>query len=284
MINFPSKFIYKNGRILGPKVKNPAPIKKLMSVNMHFSVPCRAFRTFLPFLATVFLSSCAKENSFDCVKSTGRIVTEKRDLPAFNELKVSGNAEVILVPDSVYYAEVRCGENLQKKVETTVTNQILEIRNLNKCNWVRSYDKPMEITLHLPQLKTISHDGFGTIRSAGPLKFDQLFLHVTGAGDLDLETETGLLWLDMYELGNVKLRGQTKDLKAMVMSSGKLECGDLRATEASLLVAGDGDATVNVSGTLGATLTGRGNVYYFGSPALVNREGAGKGQVIHKEN
>src|SRR5688572_6814 len=124
----------------------------------------QTFLTFSGVFATVFLAGCAKENAFDCLKSTGKIVTETRQLAAFNTIHVKDNLDVTLIPDSVYYAEVTCGDNLQANVNTEIRNGELWIENINKCNWVRSYKKPMEVKVHLPKLHSIFHDGFGKIK------------------------------------------------------------------------------------------------------------------------
>src|SRR5688572_19597154 len=131
---------------------------------MHFLNFRQAIHTFYAAAATVLLTGCAKENAFDCVKSTGKIVTETRQLAAFNTIHVKDNLNVTLIPDSVYYAEVLCGENLQANVNTEIKNGELYIENINKCNWVRSYKNPMEVKVHLPKLHSIFHDGFGKIK------------------------------------------------------------------------------------------------------------------------
>jgi hypothetical protein len=250
---------------------------------MQFLTSRKAFFTFSGILASVFLTGCAKDNAFDCVKSTGKIVTETRELVAFNTIRVKDNLNITLIPDSVYFAEVTCGENLQANVNTEIKNGELWIENINKCNWVRSFKKPMEVKVHLPQLSTIFHDGFGTIKNEGILKSDLVFVHLSSAGDIKLMLNCRSLLLDMYEVGNVELTGQTREFHAMVMNEGNLEAADLNCDDIYLKKEGVGYANLQAQRLISATINGIGNAYYKGKPTEIYQDGKGPGKLIKVE-
>ena len=230
--------------------------------------------------ATVFLSGCQKENAFDCLKSTGSIVTETRPLSPFRTIKVFDNLKVTIVADTVHFAEVKAGDNLQENILTEVKSGELWISNINKCNWVRSYHKPLEVRVHVKSLLNVFHDGDATVSTANTLPADTIFLHLTGAGDLDLELNTQTIWLDMYELGSNKLRGSSHNLDGLVMGLGKLEAAGLKCRTVSLDMGSEGYAKVNAEQKLSANITGNGNVYYLNQPAEIYRTGAGKGKIL----
>jgi len=237
-------------------------------------------RTFLLLYTTVLFSSCQKENAFDCLKSTGKIKTEIRSLPPFNTLKVYDNLDVILVQDSEWYAEVKAGENLQGNILTEVKNGELQVTNINKCNWIRSYKKPMEIRIHLPQILNIFQLGYGTISNENTLKNDTIFLHLVGAGDIDLRLESKRIWMDMYELGNIKLAGTNNLLTAYVGGNGILHAENLVNQEISMQVGNSGDAHVKAEAFLGAYIKSSGSVYYYGSPQRTDFGNSGTGQFV----
>ncbi len=243
---------------------------------MHF------FRslTFSLLFTTVFLGGCQKENAFDCFKSTGAIKTETRPLPPFRTLRVFDNLEVTIVADHETYAEVAAGDNLLENIETKVENGELSVRNINKCNWVRNYDKPLKVRLHVAKLKDIFHDGDGLLRSENTLPCDTLFLHITGAGDTDFLLNTESVWLDMYELGEVRLSGNNRFLTAYVLSQGSLKAKDLKSQEAFVKTTWLGHAYLTVDQTLQAEIIGPGNVYYYGTPPNIQTSGNGTGKVI----
>ena len=239
--------------------------------------------TFSFVFATVLLGSCQKENAFDCVKSTGKIVTETRELPPFRILKVYDNLDVKIVADTKHFVEVKAGKNLQENVLAEVKNGELWLQNINKCNWVRSYKKPMEVTVHTPRLTDIVHDGFGTISSESPLPADTIFLHLTSAGNYDLNVKTYSIWLDMYETGDMKLRGTNQKLLAYNYSMGRLFASDLQNQEAIVQVSHLGDAYVDATKVLHAKIESKGNVYYKNQPDNLSRSGNGSGQLIQQK-
>lgn len=239
----------------------------------------RRLFTFSLVFPTLLLAGCQKENAFDCLKSTGKVKTETRQLAPFRTIRVFDNLKVTIVADTAHFAEVKAGDNLQENILTEVKNGELWVRNINKCNWVRSYDKPTEIKLHLPKIQTIYHEGFGTISSENTLPADTIFLHLIGAGDINLDLKTRRVWLDMYELGDIRLRGTNIELIGFVHHFGSLQASSLFSQDAFLHLTGEGAAHVQASRNLGATIEGNGNVYYYNQPAYLDRHGAGKGSL-----
>src|SRR5688572_25398055 len=135
------------------------------------------FLTFSLLYPTVLLLGCQKENAPDCLKSTGKTETETRPLESFRTLRIFDNLEVTVVADSVHYVEVTAGKNLIGNIETEVKNGELSLRNINKCNWVRSYDKPFKVRVHTRELIDVFHDGDATLSSENVFPASTLFLH-----------------------------------------------------------------------------------------------------------
>ena len=237
------------------------------------------FLTFSLLLPTVLLWGCQKENVWDCVKSTGPVQTEIRPLAPFRTLRIFDNVAVTVVEDSIHFAEVTAGENLHKKLITEVRNGELTVRNINKCNWVRSYKNPLQIRLHVAKLKDVFHDGDVLLKSENRFPADTLFLHVTGAGDTELELETETVWLDMYELGDVRLSGNNRSLTAFVLSNGSLKAEGLLNEEAFVKITDQGQAFLQVSKLLTAEINGLGNVYFTGPTPQIRTSGNGPGEV-----
>jgi hypothetical protein len=241
------------------------------------------FLTFSLLYPTVFLLGCQEENALDCLKSTGKIKTETRHLASFRSLRVFDNLEVTVVEDTAHFVEVTAGNNLLENIRTEVRNGELSLRNINKCNWVRSYDKPFRIRVHTRELQDIFHDGDAKLSSENALPARNLFLHITGAGDTDLELKTETVWLDMYELGEVRLHGASNQLTAYILSMGSLKAEGLTTKEASLKLTDQGQAFLKVSEVLNAEINGPGNVFYRGSATQIKTFGNGSGKVLKLE-
>ncbi len=234
----------------------------------------------LPLLAA--LSACGPKAG--CLTSAGPVVTERRELPAgLRDIYADDNVDLILVQDarSAPYAEVRAGQNLLAGLETRAEGRRLVVSNSATCNWARTYDQPLEVTLHLPRLTNIFLRGFGNIRTEGRFRQDSLFFHVIGAGNLDLNVETTYLWGEQYELGDVTVQGQTRELLLTVGGNGRFFGQGLRAGTCYFNTnrGANGDAHIRATDILSGTIRGTGNVYYYGRPTYLGIERSGAGQA-----
>lgn len=116
-------------------------------------------------LIASFFAGCKKENMCDCFKRTGPIVRESRDLSGFDRIMVENNVNVFITQDSVFKVEIEAGDNIEALIKTEVVDGTLYCRNKNRCNWARSYKKPLNIYITMPVIKYITSDGTGNITS-----------------------------------------------------------------------------------------------------------------------
>ncbi|GAA3930204.1 hypothetical protein GCM10022406_14450 [Hymenobacter algoricola] len=230
----------------------------------------------------LLLGACGEDHETDCLKSTGKVVTERRALAPFGIVTAYDNVDVTLVQDAETYAEVRAGQNLQSDLELTVADGHLTIRNTSRCNWVRRYDTPREVTLHLPRLTDLFLRGQGNVRTAGNFRADTLFCHLVGAGDYDLDISSNYLNLDMYELGDISIRGRADDCHLTVGGSGRLRAQGLQTQQCYVKMTRDseGDAFVAFTGFLDVVHDGTGTVHYQGNPQQVGVRITDKGKVV----
>ncbi|GAA4379987.1 head GIN domain-containing protein [Hymenobacter koreensis] len=237
-----------------------------------------------PLLLAVLLSfgGCRKDHELDCFKSNGKVTVERRELKPFTTLRVFDNIEVIVVQDSERYAEVRTGRNLQEDIVLDERDNTLRISNTSRCNWVRRYDVPRQVFLHTPNLKEVFHIGEKVVRSEGPFRQDTLFLHLSRAGDIEFDVESNYLWVDQYELGDMRLSGHTNELHATVGDLGSLYAKPLRARRGfvTLNFNGDGNAHVTATELISADIEGPGSLYYAGSPPERYFRITGKGRAV----
>lgn len=228
------------------------------------------------------LSACGSDAN--CLTSTGPIVTERRAMPAGLRIVYAGdNVDLILVQDTLNapYAEVRAGKNLLSSLETRLEGDQLTLSNNAKCNWARTYDSPREVTLHVPNIENVFLRGSGNVRTAGRFKQKAIFFHLQSAGDMDLDIQSDYLWVDLYELGDVTVRGQTRELNLTVDGNGRFFGQNLRTRTCYFNTnrGGNGNAHILATETLGGTIRGNGTVYYAGNPIYLDLRFTGHGQA-----
>jgi hypothetical protein len=231
------------------------------------------------------LTGCGEGHETDCLKSTGKVVTERRELSAFQVIAAYDNVNVTLVQDTETFAEVRAGKNLQADIELTVTNGELVIHNTSRCNWARTYNTPREVTLHLPRLHDVFLRGQGNVRTAANFRADTLFCHLVGAGDFDLDITSSYMNMDMYELGDITLRGRADDFHLLIGGNGSLYARDLQTRECYFTFNHDsnGNAHVRASNYLGGNNAGTGTLSYLGTPLQTGITITGKGKAVQEK-
>ncbi len=226
------------------------------------------------------LSTCGPGHGTDCLKSTGSIITERRDVAAgLVTVTAFDNVDLRLVQDPQTYAEVRAGKNLIGDIVLTRKGDALEISNTSTCNWARSYDTPREVTLHLPRILNVFLRGQGNGSTVGEFQQDTMFCHLIGAGDFNLNLRARYLNVDQYELGDMTLHGTADELNFTVGGSGRLFAQDLalRRCYFNMTRDSDGDAHVRATDALYGTVAGSGTLYYGGSPTNIGVKVTGKG-------
>ncbi|MBO3269190.1 GIN domain-containing protein [Hymenobacter defluvii] len=241
--------------------------------------PTRLLRIGLASGLLLLLTACGDGHETDCLKRTGPITTERREVAAFEQIYIHDNVEVILVQDSVTYAEVRTGKNLQEDIELTTSGNQLIINNTSRCNWTRRYDVPREITVHTPSVLDVFQSDQSSLRIPEPFRADRFFYHFLGAGDADLNLDVQYLNMDMYELGDVTLRGTvTGDAVTLLGGSGTLHATTLAARNLTLQTTRSsiGDAHMRATETLRVYHAGAGTVHYRAPTSHVEVTGKGK--------
>lgn len=228
------------------------------------------------------LPGCQKENMGDCFKSTGSVTTESRSLMPFKHLEVEDNVNVQIIFDNNTFAEVEAGKNLLSLIETEVRDETLFVRNNNKCNWVRSYKVPVNVTVHCPQLNSIISRGYGEVETLDTVRTDGFFAEQwLASGKLKLKLNTPSVYLKSHTgPADYECSGVVDYLYAYNSSQGIFKLAEIEARKALIWNKGTGDIHVNVSDSLDMIIEHLGDVYYTGDPDFVEAEITGSGEAI----
>ena len=229
---------------------------------------------------TVGLTTCGPGHGTDCIKSTGPVITQRREVaPGLVTVTAFDNVDLRLVQDTQTYAEVRAGENLIGDIVLMRKGNALEISNTSRCNWARSYDAPREVTLHLPRILNVFLRGQGNGSTVGQFRQDTIFFHLIGAGDYSLNVGARQLFVDLYELGDITVQGSAEEMNFTLGGSGRLFAQGLRLKRCYFTTTrdSDGDAHVRATDAIAGTVAGNGTFYYGGPPAATDIKVTGRG-------
>ena len=168
-------------------------------------------------------------------------------------------------------------------VETEISGKELLIRNKNKCDFLRSFDKNISLELHIKTFNMLLYNGNGDITLFDTLNTDVFsFESNDGAGSIKLlvnATET----IDISVIGgfiDLNLFGKGKNLNLYSSGTGWIYTQNYLCEYASVENRSTGDCLVNASKELKCFIRNSGNIKYIGNPVISLEENSGNGRVI----
>jgi hypothetical protein len=190
------------------------------------------------------------------IRGSGNVTTEDRAVSGFTEVLLAGAGDLSIEVTGSESLSIEAEDNLLPKITTVVSNNRLTIGAEENITFAPT--KPVKYRLTVKDLKQLDVSGAGNI-TVGDLNGGTFKMNVSGAGNI---TPTGSI-----------------DTLDLVMSgAGNFGGENLACTHAKVNVSGVGNATVKVSDTLDARLSGVGSVFYIGNPQ-VTKEVSGLGTV-----
>ncbi|WP_114491308.1 head GIN domain-containing protein [Candidatus Ulvibacter alkanivorans] len=144
----------------------------------------------------VLFSSCNSEDAWDCLQTTGPVVSQEFELANFDKVSIE-NDITLIVKQGPQQLRIETGENLLPDISVSLDGETLRIKNNNKCEFVREYETTT-VYLTAPNLTEIRNSSYRNVRSDGVLQYPVLSLvsnttagpeDVAKGGDFILEVE-----------------------------------------------------------------------------------------------
>ena len=227
------------------------------------------------------ISSCKKSGN-GCFTGTGTVIQQERYVGDFDTILAKENPDIILTQDSVNRVIVEAGEKIIDGITTVVTNRQLEISNNNTCNWVRSYDKPLRVYVHVKNLRKIWYLSAGNITTTNVLNTPSFMLDIwggCGSIDLSINVVQGYIY-EHLGTADVTVRGKSTFNSVVLSDFGLLQLKDLSTDYSYVSNIGTNDLYVNAHKYLDATIGSIGNIYYTGKADTIHAHITGSGQMI----
>ncbi len=240
------------------------------------------------FLSYVFiLPACKKAAPGDCFNSTGKITEEMRTTGNFRNIILYDNVNLHLIQDSLAEkVKVEAGKNLLKKIITRIDSAgWLEIRNNNRCNWIRNFNIPVDVYVWFPTLDSIEYHSVGNVDNVDTLRIKKFVINVKeGGGEIRLNLHTDELFTNLHSgTADIRCFGQT--LVSFVYSAGfgKIDNSGLKAEQVYALTKSGNNMWIYANKILVVAIKGLGNVYYKGNPSQISVSGNGSGKLIKSD-
>jgi hypothetical protein len=199
----------------------------------------------------------------------GNLFAQENVLGDFNEISIQDNFDVILTQGTTQSYRV---EPSDIAIDITTSGNKLSIkRGSNK--------KSATVYVNFINVKEIGVLGSANVGSSNQIQTDNLSLNLTGSGDLRINVKATNVDAAVAGSGDIYVEGSATNLNGSVAGSGDLMAAKLMAENVKIEVAGSGDAAVNVSKSLDASVAGSGDIKYVGNPATRNVNIVGSGSI-----
>jgi hypothetical protein len=228
-------------------------------------------------------TACKKDSwCRECFERTGKVVTKRRAVSAFNQIVVNHNLSVFITQDTTFDLQIEAGENMMDFITTDVTDSVLTIQNKSRCNWTRNYKKPYNLYIKVPSIKNIISNTSGNVKSLNVLTGNKLNIEIETSGDIELTVNHTTITSNVKGSGNLILHGNVFHHESTIKSPSFLYCQDLASNSTSLKSRTSGLCYINVTNKLDCYIENIGDVYCYGNPVSINKTNNGKGVLYFK--
>jgi hypothetical protein len=239
---------------------------------------------FLPLVLIVALTvACSRLTDLvpggNAITPSDTIITEERDVSGFTGIDMSTFGKVVLTQGEDESLTIKGSDNVVPLVKTTVRGGVLTIEmdeNINPLG-VNNAEEVLSFKITVKDLSSLALSGLAEVEMAS-LSTSTLTLDMSGAGHVLLsELAAQDVDITVSGLGGIEVAGEATHATIDIPGAGEVDAGDLECQTADVTISGLGTATVWVTDELTGTISGAGNVRYYGDPAT-NTESTGVGQ------
>ena len=226
-------------------------------------------------LVVLVFSSC--EENLNCIEGNNKVITEERTTDPFKAVVSEGSFNIEVIQSTETRIIVQGESNLLNYIRTTVQGSVLTVDTRNNACFNSNY--PINLTIYTPELESATLTGSGNI-DCNQLLTDELFLNISGSGNIDFRAETTSINASIVGSGNINLRGVAINADFSITGSGSIFAYDLPVDVCSSRISGSGNMYLMVFDLLDIIISGSGSIFYKGNPQI-NSTISGSGTIVH---
>lgn len=230
--------------------------------------------------------SCLQEKH---VVGSKNYISQEVKVDHFNEIKLSGSANISYHQDTRYHVEIHGSDNIIPLVETYVEGNALIIKFKKNVSIRKG---KLGIKFFAPELNKLTINGSGDIKLINGIQTSKdIEFHINGSGDIRGEGLTcrrmavsingsGDVRLQQIESrecqarisgsGNINLTGKAIQATYSIAGSGNIQAAELEAAHTDASISGSGNISCHAGRKLVARVRGSGDIAYKGNPQEVD--------------
>ena len=209
------------------------------------------------------------------MRGSGSVISESRSVSGFTHIMLKGGGRVSVEVTGEESLTIEAEENLMPLLTSEVEDGVLVLASSEDI----SPTQDIVYAITVDGLSGVTIQGSGEL-SAPDVETSAFEAIASGSGELFLPNlNTQELVVRITRPRDAEVSGSASHLELDVSGSGSYLGQDLVAMTANVDNSGSGDATVNVSDNLKATLNGSGSIIYYGEPESVDSSVSGSGEI-----
>lgn len=226
-------------------------------------------------LCFAFLLNSCITNRIICEKGSGNIDKYEVNLTNFNVVNLRNSAKIFITQGEDEKIVIETDDNIYPYLITeTQEGELILDNEKSICPQKLNYYITMK------DIKGFKVLGSGNIVAKTPLLSDNLFIKISGSGDIKFDTINVLKFgVKIFGSGDVKVKGIAERFASEINGSGNILARDLKCDYANIETNGSGDVRLDVSKELKVEINGSGYVFYYGNPSNINIRTRGSGKV-----
>lgn len=239
-------------------------------INLLFYKLCEIFSTLL--LTTLLFSfhSCTKPSQ--CFHSKGKKTEEIRIFNHYpRTIEINCISNVYWHHDSTCLVKIIAGKNNLKYIQTQIKKDILEIKNLNRCNFLREYER-IEIHVYSPSFNLLTIKSSGNYYFIDTLKADSFRIdNWADISKIDAKIHCNVFsYSQNAGTGDTYLSGYAGLCYLWGMGYGYIYAKNLFTYFNYITHKSTGNFIIYANKEVGAKLYSSGNLYIYGNPENIS--------------
>lgn len=228
-------------------------------------------------------TACQLDN-VEKIQGNGQLESKAVEPGSFTEVKSSGEYQLTFLQDSLDEVSIEAESNLLPLIEVYVSGNTLYIEN--KDDYSFDLNHPINILIHHKGIEDLRFSGAGSIETntltgpdffcgisgtayfSGEITASNIDFNLSGSGTIEAVVECDELEASMSGEGDFSFSGTADKGVFNISGAGLIQARELQLKDCYNTISGVGTEYLSVSEFLKVVISGTGNIYYLGAPAI----------------
>lgn len=236
---------------------------------------------FLFSLLTFIIFSAVSCINFDSEPDTD--TSKTFDISDFTSLNLEIVGEVIYEQSDSVYLTASGSSKLIEALNVSDNKGELSIE-MKKLRRFSGSTKKLVIRVGSTHLQSINSKGVGSLTIKNEFVGDKLTIINSGVGEVKIDNcNVGSFTIDSKSVGSITVAGKANETSINSEGVGNIDCSELKSENTKVVSKGTGNISVYAHKSLNVSMTGIGNVNYYGNPSEIKTDINGLGKAKNME-